>query len=89
MQEETFGPVAPVRVVPDFEAALSEAANDSYGLAATVLTSDMAHAQAAWRALPVGTVKVNEVFGERRAEQLNRGAAAAPGSVTVPSCSTR
>jgi acyl-CoA reductase-like NAD-dependent aldehyde dehydrogenase len=63
MQEETFGPVAPVRVVPDFEAALSEAANDSYGLAATVLTSDMAHAQAAWRALPVGTVKVNEVFG--------------------------
>jgi acyl-CoA reductase-like NAD-dependent aldehyde dehydrogenase len=63
MQEETFGPVAPVRVVPDFEAALSEAANDRYGLAATVLTSDMAHAQAAWRALPVGTVKVNEVFG--------------------------
>lgn len=63
MREETFGPVAPVRVVPDFGAALSEAANDSYGLAATVLTSDMAHAQAAWRALPVGTVKVNAVFG--------------------------
>ena len=59
------------------------------GLRRRSCTSDMAHAQAAWRALPVGTVKVNEVFGERRAEQLNRGAAAAPGSVTVPSCSTR
>jgi acyl-CoA reductase-like NAD-dependent aldehyde dehydrogenase len=63
MREETFGPVAPVRVVPDFDIALLEAVHDDYGLAATVLTSDMAHAQAAWRALPVGTVKVNNVFG--------------------------
>jgi acyl-CoA reductase-like NAD-dependent aldehyde dehydrogenase len=63
MREETFGPVAPVRVVPDFDAALAEAVNDDYGLAATVLTTDMRHAQAAWRALPVGTVKVNDVFG--------------------------
>lgn len=63
MREETFGPVAPVRVVTDFEAALREACDDAYGLAATVLTSDMAHAQTAWRELPVGTVKVNDVFG--------------------------
>jgi succinate-semialdehyde dehydrogenase / glutarate-semialdehyde dehydrogenase len=63
MREETFGPVAPVRVVPDFDAALEEAVRDDYGLAATVLTADMAHAQAAWRALPVGTVKINDVFG--------------------------
>lgn len=62
-REETFGPVAPVRVVPDFETALREAADDRYGLAATVLTTDMAHAQEAWRALPVGTVKINDVFG--------------------------
>lgn len=61
--EETFGPVAPVRVVPDFDAALTEAAEDRYGLAATVLTADMAHAQQAWRSLPVGTVKINAVFG--------------------------
>jgi acyl-CoA reductase-like NAD-dependent aldehyde dehydrogenase len=61
--EETFGPVAAVRSVPDFDTALAEAADDRYGLAATVLTSDMAHAQEAWRALPVGTVKVNSVFG--------------------------
>lgn len=63
MCEETFGPIAPVRMVPDFAAALAEAADDRYGLAATVLTADMAHAQEAWRCLPVGTVKINAVFG--------------------------
>jgi len=62
-REETFGPIAPVRVVPDFDTALREAADDRYGLAATVLTPNMAHAQEAWRALPVGTVKINAVFG--------------------------
>ncbi|GAB3581546.1 aldehyde dehydrogenase family protein [Amycolatopsis endophytica] len=63
LREETFGPVAPVRVVDSFEQALSEAADDSYGLTATVLTESMSHAQRAWRELPVGTVKVNNVFG--------------------------
>ncbi|MGC4934759.1 aldehyde dehydrogenase family protein [Gordonia sp. DT30] len=63
LREETFGPIAPVRVVDDFVTALVEAADDRYGLAATVLTADMAHAQEAWRALPVGTVKINAVFG--------------------------
>jgi acyl-CoA reductase-like NAD-dependent aldehyde dehydrogenase len=63
LREETFGPIAPVRMVPDFAAALAEAADDRYGLAATVLTGDMAHAQEAWRSLPVGTVKINNVFG--------------------------
>ncbi|TSE01543.1 aldehyde dehydrogenase [Skermania sp. ID1734] len=62
-QEETFGPLAPVRTVPDFETALAEANDDSYGLAATVLTPNMAHAQEAWRTLTVGTVKINAVFG--------------------------
>ncbi|WP_280418007.1 aldehyde dehydrogenase family protein [Nocardia carnea] len=63
MREETFGPVAPVRVVPTFDQGLAEAARDDYGLAATVLTSSMANAQTAWRQLPVGTVKINAVFG--------------------------
>ncbi|BCI53294.1 aldehyde dehydrogenase [Mycolicibacterium litorale] len=63
MREETFGPVAPVRVVPDFDTALAEASDDRYGLAATVLTTDMARAQTAWRSLPVGTVKINAAFG--------------------------
>jgi acyl-CoA reductase-like NAD-dependent aldehyde dehydrogenase len=63
LTEETFGPIAPVRVVPDFETAVAEAADDRYGLAATVLTPDMGRAQFAWRTLPVGTVKINAVFG--------------------------
>lgn len=63
MAEETFGPVAPVRVVESFEQGLSLAAAGRYGLAATVLTGRIAHAQQAIAALPVGTVKVNEVFG--------------------------
>jgi acyl-CoA reductase-like NAD-dependent aldehyde dehydrogenase len=63
MAEETFGPVAPVRVVDSFEEGLALAAAGRYGLAATVLTGSIAHAQQAVAALPVGTVKVNEVFG--------------------------
>jgi len=63
MREETFGPVAPVRVVEDFDEALTAAAGSGYGLAATVLTPSTAHAQRAWRELPVGTLKVNAVFG--------------------------
>ncbi|MDT7802082.1 MAG: betaine-aldehyde dehydrogenase [Actinomycetota bacterium] len=63
MTEETFGPVAPVQVVPSFDDGLAQAARGDYGLAATVLTASMAHAQRAWRELPAGTVKVNAVFG--------------------------
>lgn len=61
--DETFGPVLPVMVAGSFEEALSAASRTSYGLAATVLTGSMRHAQDAWRRLPVGTVKVNAVFG--------------------------
>lgn len=63
LREETFGPVAPVRVVEDFAQGLAEAIDDPHGLAATVLTGDMGHAQQAWRELPVGSVKINAVFG--------------------------
>jgi acyl-CoA reductase-like NAD-dependent aldehyde dehydrogenase len=63
MREEVFGPVAPVEVVDSFDAALAKAADSPYGLAATVLTTSMAHAQRACRELPVGTVKINSVFG--------------------------
>ncbi|MCG8925844.1 aldehyde dehydrogenase [Lentzea sp. CC55] len=63
MCEETFGPVAPVQLVSSFEEGLTEACTGDYGLAATVLTASMENAQRAWRELPVGTVKVNAVFG--------------------------
>ncbi|THJ66255.1 aldehyde dehydrogenase [Arthrobacter echini] len=63
MTEETFGPVAPVTVVGSFEEGLRLAAAGPYGLAASVLTGSIAHAQQAIAALAVGTVKVNAVFG--------------------------
>jgi acyl-CoA reductase-like NAD-dependent aldehyde dehydrogenase len=63
MREETFGPVAAVRVVRSFDEALAAADAGAYGLAATVLTPSQANAQRAWRELRVGTVKVNAVWG--------------------------
>lgn len=63
MTEETFGPVAPIAVVGSFDEGLARAAASPYGLAASVLTADMEHAHRAAATLPVGTVKVNGVFG--------------------------
>ncbi|MFI7649877.1 aldehyde dehydrogenase family protein [Micromonospora sp. NPDC049460] len=63
VREETFGPVAAIVVVDSFSEALRCAADSPYGLSATVLTGSMSHAQRAWRELPVGTVKINAVFG--------------------------
>ena len=63
MREETFGPVAPVQVVADFAEGLALAVHDGYGLAATVLSGSLEHITDAIAALPVGTVKVNAVFG--------------------------
>lgn len=63
LTEETFGPIAPIRVVEDMAEGLRLAAEDRYGLAATVLTADTATALQAAAELPVGTVKVNAVFG--------------------------
>ena len=62
MREETFGPVAPVRVVEPSTRRSPRAARPTYGLAATVLTPTCAR-PARRRELPVGTVKVNAVFG--------------------------
>ena len=63
MREETFGPVAPVRVVTSFDEALEAANATEYGLAASVLTPSQDHAQRAWRELAAGTVKINAVWG--------------------------
>jgi len=52
-----------VHVVDDFDAAIVAANDSRFGLAATVLTSSLDHAQRAGRELDVATVKVNAVFG--------------------------
>jgi succinate-semialdehyde dehydrogenase/glutarate-semialdehyde dehydrogenase len=58
MANETFGPVAPVRVVASIEAAVLEANESTYGLAATVLTNRPEGIDAAAK-LKVGTIWVN------------------------------
>jgi succinate-semialdehyde dehydrogenase/glutarate-semialdehyde dehydrogenase len=63
MREETFGPVAAVRVVASFDEALRRAGTGEYGLAASVLTPSTANAMRATAELAVGTVKVNAVWG--------------------------
>jgi len=63
MTEETFGPVAPVHVVEDFAEGLRLAADDRYGLAASVLSGSLEHITEAVATLRVGTVKINGVFG--------------------------
>jgi acyl-CoA reductase-like NAD-dependent aldehyde dehydrogenase len=63
MAHETFGPVAPVRVVQSFGEALALANASPYGLAATALTCSQDHAARAVAELRAGTVKVNAVWG--------------------------
>jgi succinate-semialdehyde dehydrogenase / glutarate-semialdehyde dehydrogenase len=63
MREETFGPVAAVRVVRSFDEALEAANATEYGLAATVLTPSQAHAARAAAELDAGTVKINSAWG--------------------------
>jgi acyl-CoA reductase-like NAD-dependent aldehyde dehydrogenase len=62
MNEETFGPLAPVQVVDSFNEGLERAAQTDFGLAATVYTSNEAHALAAHR-LPAGLVWINKWHG--------------------------
>jgi succinate-semialdehyde dehydrogenase/glutarate-semialdehyde dehydrogenase len=81
MSEETFGPVAAVQVVNDFDEALRLADGTDYGLAATVLTPDLARALRAADDLDVGTVKVNAVFGGAPGGSADprRGSGSGPG----------
>jgi acyl-CoA reductase-like NAD-dependent aldehyde dehydrogenase len=81
MREETFGPVAAIQVVADFDTALALANAGEYGLAATVLTPDLQHALRAADELDVGTVKVNAVFGGAPGGSADprRGSGSGPG----------
>lgn len=63
VEQETFGPVAAVKVVDPFDETLALADGTPYGLAAVVLTPDLGHAQRAVRELSVGTVTLNAAFG--------------------------
>lgn len=62
MTEETFGPIAPVCVVPTFEEGVRRASAGRFALAATVYTQDPSHAQTA-ESIPAGLVWINQWQG--------------------------
>jgi acyl-CoA reductase-like NAD-dependent aldehyde dehydrogenase len=57
--QETFGPVAQVRVVEDAEEAVRIANATDYGLGATVWSSDLARAEAVAARIQAGMIGVN------------------------------
>ena len=59
--EEAFGPVAVLSRFTDFEQALHEVNDSTFGLQAGVFTRDLYHAQKAWDELDVGGVVIGDV----------------------------
>lgn len=59
-REEVFGPVLPVTAADGFEEALRQANDTPYGLAAFVLTRDLATAIRAYEGLKFGIIGVND-----------------------------
>jgi aldehyde dehydrogenase (NAD+) len=62
VQEEIFGPVLTVQVVPDFEAAIVAANATSYALVAGIYTRDLSKAWRFARLVDAGQVYINEFF---------------------------
>lgn len=58
--EEVFGPVAPVCAVGSFDEAVDLANRSEYGLGASVFTTDLREAMAAYESLEAGQVWVND-----------------------------
>lgn len=91
MTEETFGPLAPVVVVPSFEEGLERASGSRFGLAATVYTDDPDHVAAAAR-IPAGVVWVNQWQGggpERLYEPAGDSGMGATGATAAYDAATR
>ena len=61
LHEETFGPVAPILVVPDLDAAVREANDSEFGLGASLWTQDLKRAERLVRQIESGMVFVNGV----------------------------
>jgi succinate-semialdehyde dehydrogenase/glutarate-semialdehyde dehydrogenase len=65
MTRETFGPVVSIRPFDDYEAALAEADDTPYGLAAGIFTRDIDRALAGASRLRMGSVHINETSNSR------------------------
>src|SRR5437899_12272039 len=61
LQEETFGPVAPILAVRDLDAAVREANDSEFGLGASLWTRDLERAERLVRQIESGMVFVNGV----------------------------
>ncbi|HYS99313.1 MAG TPA: aldehyde dehydrogenase family protein [Thermoplasmata archaeon] len=61
LEEETFGPVAPVVVVPNVEAGIRASNDSEFGLGASLWTRDLARAEELARGVESGMVFVNGV----------------------------
>ncbi|MBV9227824.1 MAG: aldehyde dehydrogenase family protein, partial [Chloroflexi bacterium] len=59
-QEETFGPVAPITVVPDAEAAVRVANDSIYGLSCGILTNNLQKAIQLAEQIEAGMVHIND-----------------------------
>ncbi len=59
MQEESFGPIVPVKMVKNDEEAIAAVSDSRYGLTASIFTKNQARAERFARDLPVGTVYQN------------------------------
>lgn len=62
---ESFGPLAPIIAVKDFEDAIQLANSTQYGLSSGVVTTNLHSALQAAKRLKAGTVNINEVPGFR------------------------
>jgi acyl-CoA reductase-like NAD-dependent aldehyde dehydrogenase len=60
MQEETFGPTIPIMKIPDVEEGVRLANDSTYGLQASVWTSDVKRGEALARRIQAGVVCVND-----------------------------
>jgi len=59
MTEEVFGPVLPVMLVPDLDTAIHEANRTSYGLGASIWTSNLHSVKRAFDEIHAGIIWVN------------------------------
>ncbi len=65
MCREVFGPVVSIRPFDDLDAAVAEANDTPYGLAAGIFTSDVSRALNLARRMRVGTVHINDTSSAR------------------------
>ncbi|MCU0797603.1 MAG: aldehyde dehydrogenase family protein [Akkermansiaceae bacterium] len=65
VDEESFGPLAPIVTVKDLDDAIQYYNSGRFGLSSAVVTNDLAAAMKAAKELKTGTTNINEVPGYR------------------------